>query len=60
MTVAAQDALIAALKAQYYESSDAVINYVRQRNKRGDLRHSHGWIAAKADLLLGAALMDQG
>ena len=41
--------LIAALKVQYYERPDAVINYVRRRNKRGDLRHPHGSIAAKAE-----------
>ena len=36
MTVAAEDALIAALKVKC-ERPDAVINYVRRRNKRGDL-----------------------
>jgi hypothetical protein len=41
VTVAAEDALIAALKVKH-ESPDAVINYVRRRNKRGDLRHPHG------------------
>ncbi len=35
VTVAAEDALIAALKVKY-ERPDAVINYVRRRNKRGD------------------------
>jgi len=25
-----------------------MINYVRRRNKRGDLRHPHGSISAKA------------
>ena len=29
-------------------AEDALINYVRRRNKRGDLRHPHGSIAAKA------------
>ncbi len=48
MTVAAEDALIAALKVKY-ERPDAVINYVRRRNKRGDLRHPHGSIGAKAE-----------
>ncbi len=48
MTVAAEDALIAALKVKY-ERPDAVINYVGRRNKRGDLRHPHGSITAKAD-----------
>ena len=48
VTVAAEDALLAALKVKY-ERPDAVINYVRRRNKRGDLRHPHESIAAKAD-----------
>ena len=42
-----EDALIAALKVKC-ERPDALINYVRRRNKRGDLRHPHGPIAAKA------------
>src|SRR5215468_6904019 len=46
VTVAAEDALIAALKVKC-ERPDALINYVRRRNKRGDLRHPHGSIAAK-------------
>ena len=41
--VAAEDALIAALKVKH-QRPDAVINYVRRRNKRGDLRHPHGSI----------------
>ena len=41
VTVAAEDALIAALKVKC-ERPDALINYVRRRNKRGDLRHPHG------------------
>jgi hypothetical protein len=44
VTVAAEDALIAALKVKY-ERPDAV----RRRNKRGDLRHPHGSIGAKAE-----------
>jgi len=40
VTVAAEDALIAALKVKH-ERPDAVIYYVRRRNKRGDLRHPH-------------------
>ena len=44
VTVAAEDALIAALKVKH-ENPDAVINYVRRRNKRGDLRHPHDAIA---------------
>ncbi|MBV8450522.1 MAG: hypothetical protein JO357_14455 [Hyphomicrobiales bacterium] len=38
--VDAEDALIAALKVKHGRP-DAVINYVRKRNKRGDLRHPH-------------------
>ena len=48
VTVAAEDALVAALKVKY-ERPDAVINYVRRRNRRGDLRHPHGSIAARAE-----------
>jgi hypothetical protein len=40
VTVVAEDALIAALKVKH-ERPDATINYVRRRNKRGDLRHPH-------------------
>jgi hypothetical protein len=40
VTVSAEDALIAALKVKH-ERPQAVINYVRRRNKRGDLRHPH-------------------
>jgi type 1 fimbriae regulatory protein FimB/type 1 fimbriae regulatory protein FimE len=47
VSVAAEDALIAALKVKC-ERPDALINYVRRRNKRGDLRHPHGSIAGKA------------
>jgi len=43
VTVAAEDALIAALRVKA-ERPDAMINYVRRRNKRGDLRHPHGSI----------------
>jgi hypothetical protein len=48
VTVAAEDALIAALKVKA-QRPDATINYVRRRNKRGDLRHPHGSILAKAE-----------
>jgi hypothetical protein len=48
VTVAAEDALIAALKVKC-ERPDALINYVRRRNKRGDVRHPHGAITAKPD-----------
>ena len=40
VTVAAEDALIAALKVKH-EKPDAAITYVRKRNKRGDQRHPH-------------------
>jgi hypothetical protein len=46
VTVAAEDALIAALKVKH-ERPEAVINYVRKRNKRGDVRHPHGSITAR-------------
>ncbi|HEY7663433.1 MAG TPA: hypothetical protein VH934_09970 [Xanthobacteraceae bacterium] len=46
VTVPAEDALIAALKVKS-ERPEAVINYVRRRNKRGDLRHPHGAIGGK-------------
>ncbi len=38
LTVCAEDALIAALKAKT-QQPDAVIMYVRRQNKRGDSRH---------------------
>ena len=47
VSVAAEDALIAALKVKA-ERPDAMINYVRRRNKRGDLRHPHGSFASSA------------
>jgi hypothetical protein len=40
VTVSAEDALIAALKVKH-ETPQAMINYVRRRNKRGDRRHPH-------------------
>ncbi len=40
VTVIAEDALIAALKVKH-EKPDAVINYVRKQNARGDQRHPH-------------------
>jgi hypothetical protein len=48
VTVAAEDALIAALKVKH-QKPEAVINYVRRRNRRGDLRHPHGSIAGDAN-----------
>ncbi len=38
MTVCAEDALIAALKAKT-QQPDCVVMYVRRQNKRGDARH---------------------
>jgi hypothetical protein len=46
VTVAAEDALIAALKVKA-ERPEAIINYVRRRNRRGDLRHPHGSIDSR-------------
>ena len=48
VTVEAEDALIAALKVKF-EKPNAVINYVRKRNKRGDRRHPHLNISEAAD-----------
>jgi hypothetical protein len=45
--IAAEDALIAALKVKH-QRPDAEINYVRRRNKRGDLRHPHKSMIADA------------
>jgi hypothetical protein len=45
VTVSAEDALIAALKVKH-ETPEAIINYVRRRNRRGDQRHPHKPIAA--------------
>ena len=45
VTVPAEDALIAALKVKC-EQPQAMINYVRRRNKRGDVRHPHDPFAA--------------
>ncbi len=44
----AEDAIIAALKVKF-EKPNAVINYVRKRNKRGDRRHPHLNISEAAD-----------
>jgi hypothetical protein len=40
LTIEAEDALIAALKAKH-EHPDAMITYVRRANRRGDRRHPH-------------------
>jgi hypothetical protein len=44
VTVAAEDALIAALKVKH-EKPEAAINYVRRSNRRGDRRHPHEAVA---------------
>ncbi|MPY76163.1 MAG: hypothetical protein GEU87_18115 [Alphaproteobacteria bacterium] len=48
VTVEAEDALIAALRVKH-ERSNAVINYVRKTNRRGDRRHPHQGIEEIAD-----------
>ena len=40
LTIEAEDALIAALKAKH-DYPDATITYVRRANRRGDRRHPH-------------------
>jgi len=40
LTIEAEDALIAALKAKS-ENPEALITYVRKSNRRGDHRHPH-------------------
>jgi hypothetical protein len=47
LTIEAEDALIAALKAKH-EHPDSVITYVRKANRRGDRRHPHGGLLEKA------------
>ncbi|MEQ8371123.1 MAG: hypothetical protein RIE31_07790 [Alphaproteobacteria bacterium] len=44
VTVEAEDALIAALKAKH-EHPSATITYVRKANSRGDRRHPHRSLA---------------
>lgn len=44
VTVEAEDALIAALKAKH-QNPQAAITYVRKTNTRGDRRHPHEDIA---------------
>jgi hypothetical protein len=44
LTIEAEDALIAALKAKH-EHPEAVITYVRKANRRGDRRHPHGGLS---------------
>ena len=45
VTVAAEDALIAALKVKH-QKPEAMINYVRRGNRRGDRRHPHGAVVS--------------
>ncbi len=47
VTVSAEDALIAALKVKQQEP-EAMINYVRRSNRRGDRRHPHKTAVAEA------------
>jgi hypothetical protein len=47
VTVLAEDALIAALKVKH-EKPEAMINYVRRSNRRGDRRHPHKSVVAGA------------
>ena len=46
LTIEAEDALVAALKAKH-EYPEAVITYVRKSNRRGDRRHPHGGLSEK-------------
>ena len=46
LTIEAEDALLAALKAKH-EYPEAVITYVRRSNRRGDRRHPHGGLSEK-------------
>lgn len=48
VTVVAEDALIAALKVKQ-QRPEAIINYVRKRNERGDLRHPHRYVPPETD-----------
>jgi hypothetical protein len=47
MTIEAEDALIAALRAKS-ANPEAMITYVRRANRRGDRRHPHHGLARKA------------
>jgi hypothetical protein len=46
LTIEAEDALIAALKAKHAKP-DATITYVRKTNRRGDYRHPHAGLSDK-------------
>ena len=47
MTIEAEDALIAALRAKS-ANPEAMITYVRRANLRGDRRHPHHGLARKS------------
>ena len=47
LTIEAEDALIAALRAKH-KYPEAVITYVRRANRRGDRRHPHAGLSDKA------------
>jgi hypothetical protein len=47
LTIEAEDALIAALRAKH-EHPEAVITYVRKSNRRGDRRHPHQGLLEKS------------
>jgi hypothetical protein len=47
LTIEAEDALIAALRAKH-EHPEAVITYVRKSNRRGDRRHPHQGLSEKS------------
>ena len=46
LTIEAEDALIAALKAKH-ANPDATITYVRKTKRRGDYRHPHKGLSDK-------------
>jgi hypothetical protein len=48
ITVIAEDALIAALKAKA-QQPDSIITYVRRQNKRGDSRHPSAALVQAAE-----------
>ena len=47
LTIEAEDALIAALKAKH-QHPEAAITYVRRSNRRGDRRHPHGGLSQES------------
>jgi hypothetical protein len=47
LTIEAEDALIAALRAKH-EHPEAIITYVRKSNRRGDRRHPHQGLSEKS------------